>query len=320
MVALAGGVGGAKLVEGLAYLVPPERLRIVVNTGDDFEFLGLAICPDLDTVMYTLAGIASPTTGWGVQGETFHCLDAMKRLGGEAWFRLGDRDLATHLLRTQRLRAGERLTEVTRRIARSLGVNHSLLPMCDHAYQTIVITDVGDLPFQTYFVRQRFQPAVRGFRWQAGSGYVPAPDGSDEFVARPTLEVTEALAWADVVVVCPSNPFVSIDPILAVPGVREAVETHPVIAVSPIVGGEAVKGPAAKMFRELGSEPSAVAVAAHYGGLLSGFIIDRIDAGLADAVADLVPHVRVAQTMMPGLSERVNLARDVLAFAADLCG
>jgi LPPG:FO 2-phospho-L-lactate transferase len=313
VVALAGGVGGAKLVDGLAYLLPPSQFRVVVNTGDDFEFLGLTICPDLDTVMYTLAGVADPGTGWGIEGDTHRCLDAVARLGGAAWFRVGDRDLATHLLRTERLRAGERLTEVTRRIAHTLGVHHPLLPMADVPVRTVVITEDGELPFQTYFVKQRYQPVVRGFRWEIGA----SPDQVESPVSP---EVSEALAWADVVVLCPSNPFVSIDPILTLPGVREVVQTHLVVAVSPIIGGEAVKGPAAKMFRELEGEPSALAVAMHYGDLVSGWVIDRVDAGLVDAVAGLGKRVHIAQTMMSGLAERISLARDVLTFASELCG
>lgn len=333
VVALAGGVGGAKLVQGLAYLLPPSQLRIIVNTGDDFELLGLTICPDLDTVMYTLAGIANPRTGWGLEGETFHCLEAVRRLGGPSWFRLGDRDLATHLLRTEKLRAGGRLTDVTRRIAHALGVEHPLLPMSDLPFRTIVLTEDGELPFQTYFVRERCQPVVRGFRWEtrpADSPGGPAGSGGPVDAMRmvndtgkgtgPTPEVMDALAWADVVVICPSNPFVSIDPILAVPGLWEALRARPVVAVSPIIGGEAVKGPAAKMFRELVGEPSAVAVAAHYGELVTGFVVDRVDASLASAIVKLGKQVRVAQTMMSGLEERVDLARDVLAFATDLCG
>jgi len=306
IVALAGGVGGAKLVQGLAYLLPPSQLRTIVNTGDDFEHLGLTICPDVDTVMYTLAGVANPKTGWGVEGETFHCLESIRRLGGASWFRLGDRDLATHLLRTQKLREGMRLTEVTHRLAKSFGVQHPLLPMADAAFRTRVITDKGELAFQDYFVRQACEPRVVGFRWEAAED------------TGPTQEVMAALAWADVVVICPSNPFVSIDPILALPGVRDAVAARPVLAVSPIIGGEAVKGPAAKMFRELIGEPSALAVAEVYRGLLAGFFVDRIDAEQAGDIEKQGVTVRVAQTLMPGLKQRVDLAREVLGLAAEL--
>jgi LPPG:FO 2-phospho-L-lactate transferase len=306
IVALAGGVGGAKLVQGLAYHLPPSQLRIIVNTGDDFEHLGLTICPDLDTVMYTLAGIANPKTGWGVEGETFHCLESVRRLGGASWFRLGDRDLATHLLRSHKLQEGLRLTEVTQRLAQSLGVQHPLLPMADAPFRTRVLTDGGELAFQDYFVRQACRPRVVGFRWEASEG------------TGPTQEVMAALAWADVVVICPSNPFVSIDPILALPGVRDAVAARPVLAVSPIIGGEAVKGPAAKMFRELIGEPSALAVADYYRGLPAGFFVDRLDAEEVGDIEKLGIAVRVAQTLMPALEQRVELAREVLELAAEL--
>jgi LPPG:FO 2-phospho-L-lactate transferase len=304
IVALAGGVGGAKLVQGLAYLLPASRLRIIVNTGDDFEHLGLSISPDVDTVMYTLAGIANPVTGWGIEDETFHCLETVTRLGGPGWFRLGDRDLGLHLLRTQKLRAGMRLTEVTRQFAAALGVCHALLPMTDAVFRTMVVTPEGELPFQEYFVHQQCRPTVERFRWD------------HEADAGPTPEVMEALTWADVVVFCPSNPYVSLDPILALPGVRDAVQAKPVVAVSPIIGGQAVKGPAAKMLRELEGGVSALAVAARYRELLTGFVLDSVDAALAPSVRDLELEVLVTRTLMPGLEERIELARAVLTFAA----
>lgn len=306
VVALAGGVGGARLAHGLVQLLPPERLSIIVNTGDDFEHWGLTICPDLDTVLYTLADVANPETGWGLADETFNCLEAMGRLHGPDWFRLGDRDLATHLLRTQALRAGARLTEATARLAAAFGVRHPLLPMTDDRCRTLVLTDAGELSFQDYFVRQRWQPAVRGFRWDGGE------------TARPTPEALAALAGADLVIFCPSNPFVSIDPILNLPGVREAVAARPALAVSPILGGAVVKGPAAKMYRELGREPSALAVAEHYRGLLAGFVLDAVDAALEPAVAALGMAARALPTLMPGLPERIRTARAVLDFGATL--
>jgi LPPG:FO 2-phospho-L-lactate transferase len=304
--ALAGGVGGAKLVQGLAYLLPSFRLRIIVNTGDDFEHLGLSISPDVDTVMYTLAGIASPATGWGIEGETFHCLEAITRLGGPGWFRLGDRDLATHLVRTQKLKSGMRLTEVTRQLASALGVCHALLPMTDDVFRTMVVTPEGELPFQEYFVHRQCRPTVEGFRWEHSAE------------AGPTPEVLDALKWADVVLLCPSNPYVSLDPILALTGVRDVVGTKRVVAVTPIIGGEAVKGPAAKMLRELQGEASAVAVAAHYKDLLSGFVLDSLDASLVPAVRDLGLEALATRTLMTGLDERIALARAVLTFAASL--
>jgi len=306
--ALAGGVGGAKLAQGLAYLLPASQLRIVVNTGDDFEHMGLTVCPDIDTVIYTLAGIANPQTGWGVEGETFHCLESVQRLGGPTWFKLGDRDLGTHLVRTQRLREGLRLTEVIHRLAKSLGVQHPVLPMSDTPVRTRVLTDEGELAFQDYFVRQRCEPTVLGFRWDAAEG------------TGPTHDVLEALNWAHAIVFCPSNPFVSLDPILDLPGVREAVAARPVVAVSPIIGGKAVKGPAAKMFRELGMMPSAVAVAQHYRDLLTGFFVDRVDASSVNEIAELGIEVRAAQTWMPELERRVSLAEEVLTLVSELCG
>lgn len=304
VVALAGGVGGAKLVQGLAHVLPPSQLRVIVNTGDDFEHLGLSISPDVDTVVYTLAGIANPVTGWGIEGDTFQCIQMVAHLGGPDWFNLGDRDLAFHLIRTQRLRAGVRITEVTQAFAKVLGVQHAVLPMTDAAWRTMVITPDGELPFQEYFVHQRFNPVVKGFRWTHDADAGPSP------------EVMDALIWADAVVFCPSNPFVSLDPILALPGVRAAVGAKTVIAVSPIIGGEAVKGPAAKMLRELEGTASAMAVARRYRDLLTVFVLDTADAGLANAVQDLGPEVLVTRTMMPGLGERIALARDMLAFAA----
>lgn len=304
--ALAGGVGGARLVEGLAALLPPTQLRVIVNTGDDFEHWGLTICPDLDTVMYTLSGRANPETGWGLVGETFHCLEAVTQLGGPAWFRLGDRDLATHLLRTEWLRAGQRLTAVTHRLATALGVEVPLLPMTDQPFRTQVLTDEGVLPFQEYFVRRRWQPIVRGFFWEGAA------------TAQPTPEVLESLAWANLIVLCPSNPFVSIGPILALPGVREAISQRITLAISPILGGQAVKGPAAKMFQELGITPSATAVAAHYGPLLTGFILDITDAALEPEIRALGMIPRVVPTLMPHHAARVALAQEVLTFGLQL--
>lgn len=306
VVALAGGVGGARLAQGLAALLPPERLTLIVNTGDDFEHLGLTICPDLDTVLYTLAGLAHPETGWGLAGETFVTLSRVAELGGPAWFHLGDRDLATHLVRTHWLRAGLRLTEVMRRLAEASGVLHPLLPMTDDRCRTKVLTGEGELDFQDYFVHRQWQPQISGFRWEGLE------------TAAPTPEVLAALSAADLVVFCPSNPFVSLDPILNLPGVRERIAAHCAVAVSPILGGQTVKGPAAKMFRELGVEPSAVAVAGHYRDLLRGFVLDRVDAALAPQVTALGLAAHVMPTLMPGLPERIAVAQGVLEFGATL--
>ena len=315
ILALAGGVGGAKLAAGLeAALDAPDDLLTVVNTGDDFEHLGLSICPDLDTVMYTLAGRANPGTGWGLAGESWNFLEALGALGGEDWFRLGDRDLATHVERTRRLRAGESLSRVTAHLAARLGVPSRIAPMSDDPVRTVVETADGELPFQEYFVRRRCEPAVRGLRFEGA----PAARMSAAFetaLADPAL---------DAVVVCPSNPYLSIDPILAVPGVRAALAgcAAPVVAVSPIVGGRAIKGPAAKIMAELGVEVSAAAVAARYRDLLDGFVLDETDRALAAAIesegaagARAPLRVTVEQTVMRTGEDRTRLAAQVLEFA-----
>lgn len=298
--ALAGGVGGAKLADGLARCLPPEELVIIVNTGDDFDHFGLRICPDLDTVCYTLAGIANPLTGWGRQDETWQAMEELKRLGAPDWFQLGDRDLAAHLERTRRLQAGDLLSEITSDFCAAWGVAVKVLPMSDEAVQTLVLTEEGDLPFQEYFVRRRFQPEVRGFRFQ----------GMEQAKAAPG--VLEALNEAELVIFFPSNPFVSIDPILHVPGVRGAVMRRHTIAVSPIVGGQALKGPAAKMFTELGIPPSPLAVARHYAGLLHGLVIDLQDAGYKHEIDVLNVRTYVAQTVMKTVEDRKLLAKEIL--------
>jgi LPPG:FO 2-phospho-L-lactate transferase len=259
IVALAGGVGGAKLAEGLAQLLPPDDLTVVVNTGDDFEHLGLSISPDVDTVCYSLAGMANPDTGWGRQAETFLALENIKKLGGPAWFQIGDKDLATHLERTRRLREGQTLTQITQHFCQTWCIRHLVLPMSDQPVHTMVDTvESGELPFQEYFVHRNCEPKVRGFRFAGIESAQPAPG------------VLKSISEADAVVLCPSNPWVSIDPILALAGLRPSLATKPVLAVSPIIGGRTVKGPAAKMFTELGILPSALTVAHHYSGLLSG--------------------------------------------------
>ena len=306
IVALAGGVGGAKLADGLAAVLGGD-LSVVVNTGDDFEHFGLAVSPDLDTVMYTLAGIAAPETGWGISGETWNFLDLATRLGGPAWFRIGDRDLATHVLRSERLRRGERLTLITADLCRRLGIKAHILPMSDEPVRTIVYTPEGALAFQEYFVRLRCEVAVTGFGF----------DGVER--ARPTAEVRAALQHPALaaIVICPSNPFVSIDPILAVPELRDLLRARnvPVVAVSPIIGGAAVKGPAAKMMRELGSEVSATAVAAYYRGLAHGVVIDEADAGLAAQIEAMEMAVRIVPTLMRSPADRRDLALACLDFA-----
>ena len=304
--ALSGGVGGAKLALGLTHLLPPEALTLVVNTGDDFEHLGLHVSPDLDTLMYTLAGLSNPDTGWGRIGESWACLDTLQGLSGEAWFRLGDRDLAVHLQRSARLRAGASLSTITTELFVALGIAHRALPMSDEPVRTLVHCDAGTLAFQHYFVREHCAPRVTGFSYS----------GAD--VARPAPGVLEAIAAPDLcgVLICPSNPFLSIDPILAVPGIREALHgcSAPVVAVSPIVAGMALKGPTAKIMAELALPLSAVAVAEHYRELLDGFIVDHSDHELMAEIAAKNLRVARAASVMVTLDDRVNLAQTALEF------
>jgi LPPG:FO 2-phospho-L-lactate transferase len=308
VVALAGGVGGAKLAAGLAAAMSADDLTVVVNTGDDFEHLGLWISPDLDTVTYTLAGLANAKTGWGRARETWHFMEALEALGGPTWFRLGDADLAMHAERTRRLEAGERLSEITRAFASRLGVTARLMPMSDERVSTTVLTGEGELSFQEYFVARRFRPAVRGVRF----------DGVE--AARPAPGVLDALAACGLVVLCPSNPWVSLDPILAIPGMRQAVRARAVVGVSPIVGGQALKGPAAKMFSDMGQQASALSVADHYRDLLCGLVIDRIDASLEAEIRARGMHVLVTDTIMKTAAGRRRLARQVLGWASPLVG
>jgi LPPG:FO 2-phospho-L-lactate transferase len=304
--ALAGGVGGAKLAHGLAQVLPPEDLSIVVNTGDDFEHLGLHISPDLDTVMYTLAGLANPETGWGLAGETWSFMEALGRLDGATWFRLGDRDLATHVERSRRLWAGQPLTEVTAALCAALGVGPRLLPMTNDVLQTMVSSDEGELEFQEYFVHRQCRPRVSGFRFAGLES------------AQPTGQVLGALEAADAVVVCPSNPFVSIEPILSLPGVRERIAQKKAVAVSPIVGGQAIKGPAAKMLAELGLKASALAVAKRYTPWLNAFVVDTVDAALAPDIEAQGLRVLVADTIMRTPADRARLAGEVVEFVRTL--
>ena len=300
--ALAGGVGGAKLAHGLSLVLPPEDLTIIVNTGDDFEHLGLFISPDLDTVCYTLGGLANPETGWGRMNESWNAFANIERLGGPAWFRLGDSDLATHLERTRRLKEGKSLSQITREFCGAWGIKPAVLPMTDSPVRTMVDTEQGELAFQEYFVHRRCEPRVKGFRFDGVKAAEPAPG------------VKEALDSTDVVILCPSNPWVSIDPILRVIKQLE----KPVIAISPIIGGEAVKGPAAKMYQELGIEPSALAVAKHYRTILKGFVLDNIDKKYAEQVEAMRIKARVTDTLMKNAEDRARLAQDVLHFAGSL--
>lgn len=301
VVALSGGVGGAKLALGLSRVLPAGELLIVANTGDDFEHLGLTVCPDIDTLTYALAGLDNPVTGWGRRDETWSFMETLAALGGEDWFRLGDRDLALHVERTRRLGAGQSLSQITLDVCRRLGVGPRVLPMSDDRVRTRVRAESGWIDFQDYFVRQQCRPVVQQL------AFAGAAD------ARPQPEVMAALAGGSVraVVICPSNPFISIEPILAVPGLRAAIKAcgAPVVAVSPIVGGRAVKGPTAKMMQELGLPVSSAAVAARYGELLDGYVVD---AGDADGIR---AKVHVAPTLMTTLEDREALARAVLGFA-----
>ncbi|MBW7902567.1 MAG: 2-phospho-L-lactate transferase [Rhodocyclaceae bacterium] len=305
--ALCGGVGGAKLALGLAHVLAPGQLTVVVNTGDDFEHLGLSISPDLDTVTYTLAGLVQPGQGWGRDEESFAALDTVGRLGGDTWFRLGDKDIGLHLVRRTLLGEGLSLSAVTDRIARRLGVAHAIAPMSDGAVRTLLDTDAGPLSFQHYFVRERCAPVVTGVRY-AGAEH-----------ARPSPALAAALADPALagIVVCPSNPYLSIGPILALPGVRRllAGAAAPVVAVAPIVGRRAIKGPTAKLMRELGVEPTAAAVAAHYADFLDGYLVDPADPvelpGVAVAAGDIV---------MNTLADKTALARRCLDFCDELAG
>jgi LPPG:FO 2-phospho-L-lactate transferase len=308
VLALAGGVGGAKLAAGFEAVLARGELSVVVNTADDFDLWGLHVCPDLDTVMYTLAGIANPETGWGIEGESFDALEMLARYGEDTWFKLGDRDLATHILRTTRLRAGETLTRIIADLSTALGIGSAILPMCDEPVATVLDTPDGPLEFQEYFVRREQRDEVLGM-WLRGIGD-----------ARPTDAVQEALAVADLVVLCPSNPVVSIGPILAVPGMREALDSAPVpsVAVSPIVGGRALKGPADRMLASLGVEVSPVGVARLYEGLVDGMVIDSVDEGEGDRIEALGMRVLATAAVMRDAPDRARLAREVLDFGTGL--
>jgi LPPG:FO 2-phospho-L-lactate transferase len=302
IVALAGGVGGAKLAHGLAQILPPEDLTIIVNTGDDFEHLGLSICPDLDTVCYTLAGLANPETGWGRVNETWNTISNIEKLGGPTWFRLGDQDFGTHIERTRRLKDGHLLSQVTKEFCAAWGIKQTVLPMTDSPVRTMVNTDEGELAFQEYFVHRHCEPRVKGFRFDGVEG------------AQPVIGAREAIDSADAIVICPSNPWVSVDPILRV--IKKI--NKPVIAVSPIIGGKAVKGPAAKMYSELGIEPSALAVAEHYRNILAGFVIDNVDAKMENYIKRLGVQTLATDTLMNNATDRKRLAQDVLNFVGSL--
>jgi LPPG:FO 2-phospho-L-lactate transferase len=305
VLALSGGIGGAKLALGLYRVLPPEMLTVIANTGDDFEHLGLSISPDIDTLLYTLGGIDNPQFGWGRKDETWTFMAALESLGGATWFKLGDGDLATHIERTRRLAAGESLTQITDDFRRRLGISARLLPMSDDRVRTRLRTEEGWLDFQDYFVRLHSEPVVREIVYAGASKARANPD----FLAALLDDDLEA------VVICPSNPFLSVDPMLSLPGVRDALRRcrAPVLAVSPIIGGKAVKGPTAKIMGELGMPVSAAAIARHYVDILDLFVADEADAGV---VAELEIPVILTRTLMVTLGDRDALARKVLAAAA----
>lgn len=309
VVALSGGIGGAKLSLGLYRVLPPGTLTVIVNTGDDFDHLGLRICPDLDTTLYTLADLANTELGWGRRDESWAFMETLASLGGETWFRLGDRDLALHLERTRRLEAGESLSAFVADVAQRFGIRAAIVPMSDDAVRTRVTTPAGELSFQDYFVRQRCAPQVTTLAF-AGAAQAQLAPQARTALGDPRLEA---------IVLCPSNPYLSVDPILAVPGMREALQYSqaPVIAVTPLVGGRAVKGPTAKIMRELNLPLSPLTIAHHYQDLLDGFVLDRTDEALA---GDFPCPVQVADTVMVTLADRQQLARTVLGFARALRG
>jgi len=306
VLALSGGIGGAKLALGLSRVMPPDQLIVVANTGDDFEHLGLAISPDLDTLIYTLADVSDPERGWGRRDETWTFMAALAALGGETWFQLGDGDLATHVERTRRLASGEMLSRITDDFCHRLGIAARILPMSEDRVRTRVRTSEGWLDFQDYFVRRRCAPEVLELAY----------DGAARARPHPTFTAALSDARLRAVVICPSNPYLSVDPILALPGVRDALKTcrAPVIAVSPIIGGRAVKGPTAKMMRELGLPVTAAAVAQHYAGLIDLFVVDHSEGEIS------LPNMRVAKAsiLMSTLVDREALAKAVMEFAADL--
>jgi LPPG:FO 2-phospho-L-lactate transferase len=304
VLALSGGIGGAKLALGLYRILPPEALVVVANTGDDFTHLGLAVSPDLDTLLYTLAGLDNPETGWGRRQETWTFMKALEALGGDVWFKLGDGDLATHVERTRRLAAGEPLSAVMEDFRRRLGVAARLLPMSDAPVRTRLLTAEGWLDFQDYFVRRRCAPEISDIAFAGAEAARPLP------VFLSLLADPRLIA----VVICPSNPFISIDPILALRGVREALRASPapVVAVSPVIGGKAVKGPTAKMMKELGLAVDAASVARHYGGILDHYVADEEDAG---SLRDFAVPVSFTRTLMLSLEDRESLARHVLRAA-----
>jgi len=303
---LSGGVGGAKLVLGLSHLLEPDDFVVIANTGDDFRHLGLKICPDIDTLIYTLANLVDEERGWGLKNETWNFLKSLKRIGGEDWFNLGDSDLAIHIERTRRLAAGETLSVITKDLLTSVGVKYTVLPMTDSTVSTIVETLDGPLAFQHYFVRDRCLPSVRSFHF----------DGIEKATPNPLIiKQLKNNAYSSVLI-APSNPFVSIDPILSVPTLKKSLLSvkGPRVAVSPIIGGKAIKGPAAKMMNELGVPVNALSIANHYRGFIDGIIIDEIDKDLSTEIEDTGAQVLVTNTVMNSLKDKISLANECMKF------
>ena len=303
ILAITGGVGGAKLALGLSKILTPDELLFLVNTGDDFQHLGLEISPDLDSLLYALSGKNNPELGWGRADETWTCISELEELGADSWFRLGDRDLALHLVRTQMLNQGATLQKVADRLSKSLGIDHRIAPMSNDKISTTVNTPNGKLAFQEYFVREQCEPAVIDFDFEGIEN------------SKPNPVVMSWLDECDGIIICPSNPYVSVDTILSVPKYRDAFQSKPVIAVSPIVGGLAIKGPAAKMMKELGVPPTPIAVAKHYGSLLSGFVLDQTDHEQAKDIP--IPSI-VTQTIMLTLQDRIALAEQCVGFLEEI--
>lgn len=304
VLALCGGVGGAKLALGLHHVLPPGDLMVAVNTGDDFEHLGLSISPDIDTVMYTLAGLSNPELGWGRAGDTWNFMAEIERLGGESWFRIGDKDLAVHIERTRRLAAGEPLSAITVDMSRHFGIVNRVLPMTNDLMRTMVVTEEGTLDFQHYFVRQRCEPVVKSFAYAGAADALVVPE------IRQLLEQDSLQA----IVLCPSNPWLSLAPMLEMTSFREVLResTAPIVAVSPLIGGQAVKGPTAKIMRDLRLEVSSATIAQYYEGIIDGFVLDSSDAYLASQIP-VATHV--TSTLMKNTADKQRLAREVLDFA-----
>jgi LPPG:FO 2-phospho-L-lactate transferase len=304
VIALAGGVGGAKLVCGFAQILKPGDLSVIVNTGDDFEHYGLYICPDLDTICYNLANISDPLTGWGRRDDSYQSLEEAIKLGGPDWFRIGNKDIGTHLERTRRLKSGQKLSRITSDFCKAWGIYTRVYPMTDDKVSTTLATaNKEELPFQEYFVHQKSHPAIKAIKFS----------GIEK--AEPIPEIIDAFVEAGLVVICPSNPWVSIDPILNIKGIKKMMVNKKVIAVSPIIQGNALKGPAAKMFFELGINPSAEAVFDHYHGLLSGFVFDQLDIPLKRIFDKKGINSFVTDTIMKDLSDKVRLANEILNYS-----